>query len=338
MRPADCDSSPQTGIDPGTMFSFTRTLLTPSALAAAIAHAYGLEPRACVLLRSFTNDVYQVDTSSGTLVAKVYGPGWRTALDLDYEIDLLDHLDTHGVGVALAVPRLDGRRVHVLAMPEGDRFCILFRYAPGIEPGEPFTPAVYRQFGKAAAVMHHAADSFVSAHPRVRLDLPYLLDRPLAAIGPCLQHRQDDWAYVRGLAERVRVRMTEFAAMGLDWGPCHGDLTLDCFRVADDGQITFYDFDSGGPGWRALEFQGMFSHAPRANWDAFRASYTQVRPLNDVDLEAVPWCVPLYAIWHMGWAARDWATWSGRWRVDDDFWNQQLRWLRSWDSANLDQP
>jgi Ser/Thr protein kinase RdoA (MazF antagonist) len=79
----------------------------------------------------------------------------------------------------------------------------------------------------------------------------------------------------------------------------------------------------------------MYAHAPRENWEAFRAAYTQVRPLGEVDLAALPWCVPLYAFFHMGWAASDWATWSGRWRVDDRFWAEQLGWLRQWESMHL---
>jgi Ser/Thr protein kinase RdoA (MazF antagonist) len=313
-----------------------RSVLAPSALAAAVGRAYGLLPTGCVLQRSFTNDVYLLDVGGKGYVAKVYGPGWRTAADLAYEIELLAHLDACGVPVATAVPGRDGGLVRSLSLPEGERYLVLFTLAPGAEPVEPFTPALYSRFGQAAAALHRAADSFVSAQPRAPLDLTRLLDRPLAAIRLCLGHRSADWAYLCDLAERVRARMVEFAAAGLDWGPCHGDLTLDCFRITEEGRITLYDFDSGGPGWRAMEFQGMYAHAPRENWEAFRVAYTQVRPLGEVDLDALPWCVPLYAFFHMGWAAGDWATWSGRWRVDDRFWAEQLAWLRRWDGAHLD--
>jgi Ser/Thr protein kinase RdoA (MazF antagonist) len=290
-----------------------------------------------VLQRSFTNDVYLLETAGAGYVAKVYGPGWRTATDLAYEVELLIHLDACGVAVATAVPGRDGRLIRPLAMAEGERYLVLFTLAPGAEPVEPFTPALYGRFGEAAAALHRAADSFVSAQPRTPLDLAHLLDHPLEAIGTCLEHRPADWAYLCDLAARVRARIAAFATAGLDWGHCHGDLTLDCFRITKEGQITFYDFDSGGPGWRALEFQGMYAHAPQEHWEAFRAAYTKVRSLGQADLAALPWCVPLYAFWHMGWAASEWATWSGRWRVDDRFWAEQLGWLRRWENAHLGQ-
>ncbi len=312
-----------------------RSLLSPEAVAMDIAPAYGLSPTGCVLQRSFTNDVYVVKTSAGLYVAKVYGPGWRTAADIAYEVDFLNHLTANGVAVATAVPRRDGQPVHSLPLPEGVRYCVLFTYAPGEEPAEPFTAALYHLFGRAAGALHQAADRFVSRHPRFRLDLAYLIDRPLAAIRPYLVHRPDDWAYLMRLAERVRARIGELAARGLDWGPCHGDLTLDCFRLTGQGQLTFYDFDSGGPGWRALEFQGMYAYAPHPHWEAFHAGYAEIRPLDAVDLAAIPWFVPAYAIWDMGWAASTWARWSGRWRVDDAYWSEKRRWLSQWEAERL---
>lgn len=313
-----------------------RSLLAPETVAMELARAYALSPTDCALQRSLTNDVYIVKTSAGPCVAKVYGPGWRAGSDIAYEVDLLDHLAANGVAVATAVRRRDGQPIHQLPMPEGVRYCVLFNYAPGDEPVEPFTAALYHQFGRAAGTMHRAADRLASRYPRFRLDLSYLIDRPLEAIRPYLAHRPDRWAYLTGLAERVRARIADLAAQGMDWGPCHGDLTLDCFRIAEDGQLTLYDFDSGGPGWRALEFQGIYAYAHDTHWDAFRAGYTEARPLNAVDLAAIPWCVPLYAVWSMGWTVSEWARWSGRWRVDDTYWGEKLNWLQQWEAERLD--
>ena len=315
-----------------------RSLLAPETVASEVSRTYPISPSGCSLQRSYTNDVYILEATTVAYVVKIYGPGWRTAADLAYEIDLLEHLVANGVAVAMPVPRRDGKFVHTLTMPEGIRYCVVFSYAPGTAPVEPFTSTLYYAFGRAAGLLHRVADSFVSQEPRFQLDLAYLLDRPLAAIRPHLAHRPDDWAYVAGLAERVHARISEFAAQGLDWGSCHGDLTLDCFHMSEDGQITFYDFDSGGPGWRALEFQGLYDAAlylKSDTWEVFRAGYTEVRPLGAIDLAAIPWCVPLYAIWSMGWAVSQWARWSGRWRADDAYWNEQLSWLPQWEAEQL---
>lgn len=332
------NSTEDEGRDPPATLLVMRSLLSPETVATELDRAYAIGPTGCMLQRSFTNDVYVVETSAGPYVAKVYGPGWRTPADIAYEVAFLDHLAANGVAVATAVPRRDGQRIHQLLLPEGVRPCVLFTYAPGAEPVEPFTAALYHRFGQATGAMHRAADKFTSQHPRFRLDLAYLIERPLAAIRPYLTRRSDDWAYLVRLAERVRTRITDLVARGLDWGPCHGDLTLDCFRLTDDGQLTFYDFDSGGPGWRALEFQGIYESAfyfKDDRWDAFHAGYTEVRPIGDVDLAAIPWFAPVYAIWDMGWAVSQWVRWSGRWRVDDAFWSEKIGWLPQWEAAHL---
>lgn len=84
-----------------------------------------------------------------------------------------------------------------------------------------------------------------------------------------------------------------------------------------------------------LEFQGLYAYASPPHWEAFRAGYTEVRPLDGVDLAAIPWFVAVYTIWDMGWAAREWARWSGGWRVDDAYWSAKLRWLQQRETERL---
>jgi Ser/Thr protein kinase RdoA (MazF antagonist) len=319
--------------------AITRSLPTPAAIAAAVAHAYPIaEPRECVLWRSFTNDVYRLTTHTAVYFLKLYGPGWRSAAEILWEIELLQHLAARGVAVAPALPRRDGQPFHVLPVPEGPRYGVLFAQAAGAKPARPFTAALYHRFGRAAGALHLAADDFVSAQHRIPLDLTHLLDQPLAAIRPYLAHRQADWDYLTQLAAKIRTRLTALAAAGLDWGPCHGDLTLDSFHLTADDDIIFYDFDSGGPGWRALEFQGIYASAIQNQsdiWDAFVKGYNDVRALHAVDLAALPWCVPLYTVFDLGWAASQWVTWSGQCRLSDEYWGEQLRRLAQWEATQL---
>ncbi len=79
----------------------------------------------------------------------------------------------------------------------------------------------------------------------------------------------------------------------------------------------------------------MYAYAPHQHWEAFRAGYAEVRPLDAANLAAIPWFAPVYAIWDMGWAASEWARWSGRWRVDDAYWSEKLRRLSQWEAERL---
>jgi Ser/Thr protein kinase RdoA (MazF antagonist) len=58
--------------------------------------------------------------------------------------------------------------------------------------------------------------------------------------------------------------------------------------VTTDGQTVWYDFDSGGPGWRAIDLQGWVATDPamQERQDSFIAGYRTVRPIGDRDIAA----------------------------------------------------
>ena len=102
-------------------------------------------------------------------------------------------------------------------------------------------------------------------------------------------------------ADELRRRINGLAAAGLDWGPCHGDLTFDNLHLTGTGEFVWYDFDSGGPGWRALDIQGWAAFDPmrRPRGEAFIAGDCVVRPLRAADLAAAPLLTLAQDIWSL---------------------------------------
>lgn len=265
-----------------------------------VRRAYQIgSPDGCTLIRTFINDVYLLAGPTARYVFKVYRPEWRDIPSILWEVDLLDHLARHGAPIAPAVGRSDGRAITTFAAPEGARYGVLFAWAEGVKPAPPFTADLFRRFGRAAALVHERSEGFVSPYPRRPLDFSTLLDGPLRTIEPFLAHRPEDWADVVNLGEKLRSGILTLAAEGLDWGVCHQDMTLDNVHMAPDGRVIFYDFDSGGPGWRSLEFQGVYDYAlsnRNNHWDVFLAGYSEVRLLSPTDLAAIPYFVLAYAL------------------------------------------
>lgn len=247
-------------------------------------------PVRCRLLRSYTNDVYAVEFTDERFVLKVYGKGWRTESEIRYEIDLLQHLSAGGLPVAAPVAGSDDEVLRILPTPDGPRYTVLYAYAPGVKPESPFTPRLYRHFGRAIAGMHAISDDFATEHRRRSLDLSHLIDEPFALAAPLLLRREDR-EFFRRLAEGVKEAITTLASEGLDWGPIHGDATLDNLHQTADGTVTLYDFDSGGPGWRAADLQGWAAGSARyrRKWTAFLEGYSAIRPLKPPDLRAAPY-------------------------------------------------
>ncbi len=234
-----------------------------AAVAAPVQRDYALgSVLECRLLRTLANDVDAVTATAGQYVLKVYGHGRRSYGEVAWEVELLVYLARQGLSVPTALPRVDGQAIGTAQAPAGPRQMVLFPHAEGRKPEAP-SVALYRPFGRTLAEIHRASDDFATEWPRQALDLPYLLDRALDIILPHLSERPADAAYVGALADRTRQRIAALAGSGLDWGVCHGDVSLDNIHVTPGGQLVVYDFDSAGPGWRASDPWGVMTWVTR---------------------------------------------------------------------------
>lgn len=251
------------------------------------------------LLRSYTNDVFVVTVPDRRFILKIYGSPWRTESDIRYEVALLQHLAGKNLSVTAPVNGTTGfiNRIHYA---EKDTHAVLFDYAEGAKPKPPFTAELYVAFGSAIARMHERSNDFVTRYARVPLDADLLLDAPLPQILPLLS-RPEDRAFLNSLVTRLKDQLALFAAQGLEWGPIHGDASLDNLHVTAQGDVILYDFDSGGPGWRAADLQGWAAIDPiyKDRWAAFHAGYSRVRRLDPVNLEAAPFLTIAWDIWGM---------------------------------------
>jgi Ser/Thr protein kinase RdoA (MazF antagonist) len=266
--------------------------LNPDHIGAWLAERYGdaFSHASAELLRSYTNDVYLIHSADQKSVLKLYGLGWRTPPEVQWELELLQHVASLGVPVANPIAAQDQKLLQSVATEAGDRIAVLFAYVPGDKPQPPFSIALYEQFGQAIARLHAAADSFVASHPGRDLDTTILIDQPVALATPLLFHSHER-AWLAQLASTVKDRIAAYTAAGLDWGPIHGDATLDNLHITEDGSIILYDFDLAGQGWRAADLQGWAAINPEyhSRWDAFQRGYSRVRLLPEIDRAAAPY-------------------------------------------------
>jgi Ser/Thr protein kinase RdoA (MazF antagonist) len=307
------------------MTPVTRSLFDAEALGRAIGGTYGLDVTESVLVRSFVNDVYRIGTTDGAYALKVYRHDCWSRDEIAWEQDLVRHLHTHGVAVPPVVATLDGRFIGTLDAPEGLRTFALTEYVTGRKPGSPFDAELYRSFGRLTGRVHFAGDSLATGHPRRPNDLGRALDEPLAAVLPMLAG--DDAALISELAAKARDRVETLSRgpHGLDWGVCHGDVTLDNLHVADSG-LVLHDFDSAAPGWRAHDLTGV---AATPLWDAFVDGYTDERPLADADVDAMPWLGVIARIANLHFHLVDKPAWRGNESLSEGWAAGELTELRA---------
>ncbi len=317
-------------------FPVTYSTLSIQALAADVLPDYAVGDIAeCKFYSTGFNDTYRIETVHGsTVYLRAYRLPWRTLADIEYELDALVHLHSQGIPVIRPLPRKNGRLVRAVPAPEGLRYVALFTGAPGKEIAYDENPeSVAFKYGQAVARIHNALQDFNSPHARFHIDLDHLIDTPLRNIGPFLSHRADDWAYLQRFAAMLRQRILDLPASALEQGFCHGDLQGYHANIAADGTLTFFDFDCCGFGYRAYELAvfrwcGRLEEQEDLRWEPYLRGYREIRPLNDLDVQAIPLFVGARYIWHMGVHTQNAPDW-GCGFLNDGYFDRRLEQLRA---------
>jgi Ser/Thr protein kinase RdoA (MazF antagonist) len=227
----------------------------------------------------------------------------------------------------------DGSFIQVINAPEGPRCIVVFTTAVGKEPDydkEPEEKAYH--YGKAVALLHQASDDFTSAYSRFTLDVDFLYRQSIEPIRPYLLHRPDDWFFLQAYTERFFQRLSTWPASTLDWGFCHADLQGSHAHVDSEGKLTFFDFDCCGPGFRAYDLAvfrwiSRLKEAEAVWWEPFLRGYLEVRPLSDLDIQAIPWFVAGRYLWHVWLHTTNAGDWGHGW-LNEEYFDRFLKNLR----------
>ena len=293
----------------------------------------------CVFFNRGLNDTYLVSVQDRRFALRLYRSRWRTREAVMGEVAALLHIGSKGIPVATPVARSDGELVTDVDAPEGPRWAVLFNWVKGGEP-------IYRNetharlYGTLAAQLHIAADDLPSSAGRSSLDMDYLLERPLESLRPALKSRPLIAARFDAVVDRVRARVERAKERLWDWGFCHGDLHFGNAHV-DGQQLSLYDFDCCGPGWRVYDL-ATFRWAARLRqfeagaWKPFSEAYLEVRPAAASTLELVPLFVILRHIWLQGYHAWN-SVESGSSFQSDEYFDRLVAFCEHVESEQLHQ-
>jgi Ser/Thr protein kinase RdoA (MazF antagonist) len=312
----------------------TQSVLSAGSLLSELVTQYGVRPPArCRLLRPGINDTYQLQSGTELYVVAVYGHAWRTPDAIGYELDLRRHLWSMGVPVSVAVRGLDGCEVRWVTAPEGRRALVVFTMVDGHSLSWDNLEHC-SLIGRLAGMIHAHSAEGLGEHRPVCLDLGHLIDEPLAALAPVLAQAPDDEAYLQALASRLREWVSAAATSGLDWGPCHGDISVRNVTSGDDDALVVSGFELCGEGWRAFDLAAVewaaTAHRSPAIWDAFLTGYTEVRALEPSELEVIPLFHVIRQLWRLGLRARHAAVW-GYASLQADYIASKLGFFRKWE-------
>lgn len=282
---------------------YTHSQLSSCSVGRLIASHYDLsEAYRCKFYTRGLHDNYIVESDQDKYILRVYRNDWRTLEEIHFELDLLAFLNTKGTLAASPLLTKSGELCFIIDSPEGEKAAALFYYADGSAPGIGISAEQAVLLGKTIATLHQISEPFETSHKRQVLDIPYLLDDSILAIEPFIDIKARK--YLNTLQNSLKDALPSLSHEAGVYGICTGDVNPTNFHINDNNEITLFDFDQCGYGYRAFEIGKFISSIhpmktkPRIS-KAFTDGYQQVRRLTQDEIYAIPYFEIISVIWVM---------------------------------------
>jgi Ser/Thr protein kinase RdoA (MazF antagonist) len=321
------------------VFPVVYSTLAPEALVKQVLSQYQVGTvNKCLLWNRGLADVYIVETKTGLYVLKVSHHHWRSRTEIQFELELLEFLSQRCLPVSYPLKTQDGELFVAINALEGDRYAALYTYASGQVPLGDLNLTQSQVLGETLGKLHQAGADFCPSVKRQPLNLKYLLDDSLLLIFPFLQHRDKDLEYLKNAIAHIKHQLEYLPKETPFWGVCWGDPHSGNVHFTKDNNLTLFDFDQCGYGWRAFDLAKFVQVSLRGGIgrkirDAFLTGYQSVQPLSKIELESLQALTQTAHIW--GWAISINAAIIHSWcRLDDHYftmWLEQLKLFTSTD-------
>lgn len=280
------------------------------------------------------HDNYLIENEHEKYILRIYRNDWRSPEEIYFELELLDFLDAGNAPVASPLPTKTGEFSFFIDSPEGKRLAALFCYADGDAPGNKISVEESALLGKAVASVHQITDKFETAHTRQVLDIPYLLDQSILAIEPFID--AEARSYMNTVQFVLKDALASLSPEADIYGICIGDVNPTNLHINTKKEITLFDFDQCGYGYRAFEIGKFISsvHSIKSKLSiasAFIDGYQKVRRLTKEELYAIPYFEIISIIWVMAIHAYNANRIGYKW-LEKPFWDRQLAVLKELDN------
>ena len=323
-------------------FPVQKTILSCEAIKERIFSQYNIEKaHTCRFFNHGLNDTYKIENDQKTYYLRVYRKNWRSKDDVISEIKLLNHLSKNKkISVAVPIKNIDGEYMMEINAMEGTRYAVLFESAVG--KSKPLDNKRSYKYGRTAARIHAQADK-LEALNRFHIDLEHLLVEPLKYIKPFLSKRTEDYKYLENTAKKLKKEIIKLLSKDKSaYGICHGDFHGGNIHFDKNDNLSVFDFDCFGYGWRAYDISvflwscasfrdwGKKNKSKRTRlWNLFLKGYTEERKLTPNELKAAYVFVPIRHIWLLGLHTQGCNDWGGVW-ITDEYFDQEIGFIKKW--------
>lgn len=315
--------------------AYTYSQLSAESAQEFVASNYeAVEPLSCKYYMLGLHDNYLVRGCDGRYILRIYRSDWRNVDEVAFELELLTYLRAKNAPVAWPLPTVDGRLAFSIDSPEGERMAALLPYAEGRAPEDEITTDQCESLGHAVALVHELSDGFSTSHHRPELDFPHLVEESIERIKPFLD--SEGVLYVDGLHARLHKHWPKLAKESGVFGICHGDVNPRNFHLSGSPNVTLFDFDQCGFGYRAFDI-GKFASSlqpnaqKRALVDAFIQGYRKCRRLSESECASISYFEVVAVLWVMSIRVKN-ANRIGHKYFEKPYWDAKLKMLRELES------
>jgi Ser/Thr protein kinase RdoA (MazF antagonist) len=302
------------------MFPVQSSVLERKAICNVVSKAYALSlPISCSYFKNGTNDTYRVIADDATYYLRSYRAGWRKKDEIEAELTYLCELKKAGIPVSIPIEHSEGSYLIALDAPEGERFLSLFSNAAG-DTLTPDNEKICSKLGELVGRLHLASDEVDKRFKRPQIDSSHLVTKPFNYINSFLKDESIS-RYARCIEKTLVEFIDNLPRNAPCYGMCHGDLHFINAHVDEQAEITLFDFDFCGYGWRSYDISiflwslqsDEFAETKQMSWQAFLNGYSSVRKLEDYELTAIPYFLIARQVWLMGLHASGTNIWGEYW-------------------------
>ncbi|NII26090.1 phosphotransferase [Pseudoflavitalea sp. X16] len=292
-------------------FPATYSTLCPIALASLISEKYETGNVQCKFLVRGVGDTYLVESSKDRFILRVYRSSHRNLPQIKEEVELLLALKQADVSVSYPIPDVSGEAIQQLEAVEGNRYAVLFNYAPG-RTVRIMNENQLRTLGHEMARFHNVSSTIGPGGARWNFDPETTLLRPLEILKPAFAEDPEGYAWLRQAVAQAVKKLSSLNTAGFSKGYCHFDFLPKNFHFEGDS-VTFFDFDFMGYGWLVNDIMSFWQHLildvyngrttqPAANdaYSIFLDGYREHRPVSEEELAAVPYLSLGFWLFYMG--------------------------------------
>jgi Ser/Thr protein kinase RdoA (MazF antagonist) len=287
------------------LFPVSYSTLRADGLATEVLAHYAIGPiAACHLWTRGLSDVYIIKTAQQQYILRVTHAHWRSRSDVQFEMELLDFLHQRQLPVAHPLATTAGELLFTIPAPEGNRFASLMTYAPGEIPIGDFSQPQSHALGQILAKLHQTSRDFQPTGDRQPLDLEHLVDQSLAIILPQVEDAETI-SILQTTRNQLHAGLQSLPQIAPFWVICWGDPHSGNVHCTPEQQMTLFDFDQCGYGWRAFDVAKFLQMALCSGMrysvrDAFLAGYQGIQPLMFEELAALQALTQVAHLWRWG--------------------------------------